>query len=84
MVELAAHLASGESVTAELGRIEVVVPEPPIQSSARPRCPGNELIAVCMTTFDPDLVLLQTQLESLRAQTDQQWDPLGERRLLRP
>ncbi len=26
-----------------------------------------------MTTFDPDLVLLQTQLESLRAQTDQQW-----------
>jgi glycosyltransferase involved in cell wall biosynthesis len=31
------------------------------------------LIAVCMATFEPDMVLFRTQVESLRAQTDERW-----------
>ena len=60
--------AGGERQT--VGRIEVVEPEPP-PPLGRAAPPG--LIAVCMATYEPDLDLLSTQLDSLRAQTDTNW-----------
>ena len=66
---LAARLESGRQLTAPLGRIEVVEPDPP------PSLPGagEELIAVCMATFEPDMELFRIQVESLRTQTDTGW-----------
>jgi glycosyltransferase involved in cell wall biosynthesis len=66
-VEIAA--VRGEAV-APLGRIEVVEPVAP-PSLGRPAPEG--LIAICMTTFEPDLALFRAQVESLRAQTDERW-----------
>jgi glycosyltransferase involved in cell wall biosynthesis len=68
-VELAASLEGGRRLTAPLGRIEVVEPEPP---PSMPKV-GSELIAVCMATFEPDMELFRIQVESLRAQTDTGW-----------
>jgi hypothetical protein len=66
-VEIAA--VSGE-VVEPLGRIEVVAPVPPPRLG-RPAPEG--LIAICMATFEPDPALFRTQVESLRAQTDERW-----------
>jgi glycosyltransferase involved in cell wall biosynthesis len=66
-VEIA--LAAGGEI-ATLGRIEVVEPEPP-RTLGRPARPG--LIAVCMATYQPDPELFRAQLDSLRAQTDDNW-----------
>ena len=73
VVQVAARLADGSSEIAELGRIEVVAPAPSAPVRARPARPGDELIAVCMATFEPRLDLLDAQMESLRAQTDEHW-----------
>jgi glycosyltransferase involved in cell wall biosynthesis len=69
-VELAvvARLASGAVVVALLGRIEIAEPAPAAGAAA-----GAGLIAVCMATFEPDMALFRTQLESLRAQTEERW-----------
>ncbi len=67
-IEVVAGLEGGGRVAAPLGRIEV------IEAQAAPvaaRCAG--LIGICMATFDPDMELLQVQVESLRAQTDTNW-----------
>jgi glycosyltransferase involved in cell wall biosynthesis len=67
-----AALANGARASVTLGRIEVVDFSPP--RSERPKIAGDGgLIAVCMATFDPDVELLRTQIESLRAQTDRRW-----------
>jgi hypothetical protein len=73
VVQVAAHLAEGASEIAELGRIEVVAPEPAAPIRARPARPGDGVIAVCRATFEPQLDLLKAQIESLRAQTDEHW-----------
>jgi hypothetical protein len=44
----------------------------PSERAAAPPEPG--LIAVCLATYEPDLTLLERQLESLRAQTDRRWE----------
>lgn len=61
----------------ELGTIEVRDPahpsaRDPTRHPARPPV-GAETIAVCMTTYEPDPALLESQLASLRAQTDERW-----------
>jgi glycosyltransferase involved in cell wall biosynthesis len=66
-VEIAA--VSGDAV-APLARIEVQAPPRP-PSLGRPAPDG--LIAICMATFEPDMALFRTQVESLRAQTDERW-----------
>jgi glycosyltransferase involved in cell wall biosynthesis len=66
-IGLVARLGSGEEVSAPLGRIEVVA-KPVAGGDA---APGQ--IAVCMTTYEPDMALFRTQIESLRAQTDANW-----------
>jgi glycosyltransferase involved in cell wall biosynthesis len=35
--------------------------------------PSPDLIAICMATFNPDIELLERQLDSIRAQTDTHW-----------
>jgi glycosyltransferase involved in cell wall biosynthesis len=52
---------------APLGRIPVVQPPAPAGTAA------PDQIAICMATFQPNMALLQTQIESLRAQTDTNW-----------
>jgi glycosyltransferase involved in cell wall biosynthesis len=66
---LAARLKSGRRLTAPLGRIEVVKPDPP----PRLERAGEATIVVCMTTYEPDMDLFRAQVESLRAQTDTDW-----------
>jgi hypothetical protein len=73
VVEVAVSFADGAAATAGVGRIEVLEPSPPPAASARPAREDGGLIAVCMATFEPDRALLEAQLESLRAQTDERW-----------
>jgi hypothetical protein len=69
-VEVAARLESGSRLVAPFGTLEVV--EPAAGAGAPARATGG-LIAVCMATFEPDMELFRTQIESLRAQTDARW-----------
>jgi glycosyltransferase involved in cell wall biosynthesis len=66
-VEIA--VASGDEI-APLKRIEV---GPPLRPPNLGRPAPHGLIAICMATFEPDLVLFRTQVDSLRAQTDERW-----------
>lgn len=68
-----ARLAGGETVGAALGRIEVVEPPDPPAYDVLPESGDPGLIAVCMATYDPDVELFRTQIDSLRAQTDSHW-----------
>jgi hypothetical protein len=72
-VQLTARLATGAVLTYPLGHIDVVARAPAPTPDAQPARPGPELIAVCMATFEPDLALFETQVQSLRAQTDDRW-----------
>jgi glycosyltransferase involved in cell wall biosynthesis len=67
---LAARLASGDEEVIALGAIPIVEHEP---VPALGRLTGEDLIAVCMATYEPDLELFVAQVQSLRAQTDRQW-----------
>jgi len=72
-VQLTARLATGAVLTCPLGHIDVIAPMPTPTLHAQPARPGPELIAVCMATWEPDLALFETQVQSLRAQTDDRW-----------
>ena len=69
-VGLAVRYAGGARAHVPLGRVRVVdggaVP-------AGTAADGQGLIAVCMATFEPDPDLFAAQVESLRAQTDDNW-----------
>jgi glycosyltransferase involved in cell wall biosynthesis len=68
-----ARLGDGTTASAPLGTIAVVErPEPP-SYECPPRAAGRPLIAICMATFNPDIELFRTQIESIRAQTDRDW-----------
>jgi glycosyltransferase involved in cell wall biosynthesis len=68
-----ARLADGTTARASLGTIAVVErPEPPSYEGL-PRATVKSLIAICMATFNPELELFHTQVESIRAQTDEDW-----------
>jgi glycosyltransferase involved in cell wall biosynthesis len=62
------RLRDGGVAERALGSLMIEARPPRIPSGA-----GEELIAVCMATFDPDPALLRRQLDSLRAQTDTSW-----------
>jgi hypothetical protein len=67
-LEAEVRLSGGAQLRVTIGRIEVVAaPSPPVEGLA----PGT--IAICMATYEPDLALLEAQIESLREQTDQRW-----------
>jgi glycosyltransferase involved in cell wall biosynthesis len=65
-IEAAVRLAGAGELTAPLGRVEVVEPE-------EPPAHGSAAIAVCMATFEPEMSLFRTQIESLKAQTETDW-----------
>jgi len=74
-IELAAavRLASGRELVASLGRIDVVAREPAPRYESLAGRPTAGLIAICMATYEPDLPLFETQVESLRGQSHLQW-----------
>jgi glycosyltransferase involved in cell wall biosynthesis len=67
-----ARLASGTTAQAPLGTIPVVERTQPRSYEGLPAA-GRRLIAICMASFNPDPELFQTQVESIRAQTDRDW-----------
>jgi len=68
-----ARLDDGTIASAPLGTMAVVDPPTPIDYE-RPSATGtNPLIAICMATYNPNLELFHTQIESIRAQTDTDW-----------
>lgn len=67
-LEAAVRLDDGEEVRRRLARLEVVRPEPEPGALA-----DAGVIAICLATFEPDVGLLERQLDSIRAQTDERW-----------
>ncbi len=77
-VFLAAHLQSGLRAEIPLGT--VVFTEPGVRGRPKQAVPPAlevrlqpGVIAICMATFEPDEKLFRAQIESLRAQTDENW-----------
>jgi glycosyltransferase involved in cell wall biosynthesis len=70
---LAVQLESGARILAPLGRIEVVEEQPRPVYENFPAAKGTGLIAICLASFNPDEARLRTQIDSLRAQTDENW-----------
>ncbi len=71
-VALAAQLASGAQAEIQLGTIAFTEPSTPEPPSTRAQL-GRSVIAICMATFEPEETLFRAQVESLRAQTDENW-----------
>lgn len=72
-VQAAVRLSDGAELLVELAEIEI---ESVIQTeSSRPGqgAVSAGTIAICMTTFEPDISLFGAQIDSLRAQTDERW-----------
>lgn len=76
-VELLAELIDGSRRRIEVGETLLVrrrrVPE--LASVAEPRIPEGPgpAVAICMATYEPDLRLFRTQIESIRAQSHGCW-----------
>lgn len=67
-------LRSGTEAWTRLGQIDVADPLRRAQPSSVCEPPVNpDAIAICLAAFEPDPRLLETQLDSLRAQTDGRW-----------
>ncbi|HQX08903.1 MAG TPA: glycosyltransferase [Thermoflexales bacterium] len=70
-------LADQSVVESPLGNIRLAPSMPandaPAPSAIRPPRPAEPLIAICMTTFNPDKQLFERQVASLQAQTHQNW-----------
>ena len=75
-IGLRATLSNGETVESEIGTITAVpfLFSPKAEVGAESLRPANEpLIAICLATYNPELDLLTKQIESLIAQTHQNW-----------
>jgi hypothetical protein len=72
-LQVAVRLAGGARIVSHLGSIDVVEPEPPPSLRATRDPAADRLIAICMATFEPDMDLFRTQLDSLRSQSDDRW-----------
>jgi glycosyltransferase involved in cell wall biosynthesis len=72
VVGLLATLPDGRELEAELGRVAVV--SPPASSPARwPDRAAGPRVALCMATYNPPAELLERQLDSIRAQSHENW-----------
>jgi glycosyltransferase involved in cell wall biosynthesis len=67
-----ARLAGGAAARASLGTIAVVQRAEAPSYEGLPAI-GRPLIAICMATFNPEPGLFQTQVESIREQSDRDW-----------
>ena len=72
-IKLAVRLPGGGELSVPVGPTKVADRPPPPALGARPEQVGGSLIAICMTTFEPDMELFRMQIESLRSQTDRRW-----------
>jgi glycosyltransferase involved in cell wall biosynthesis len=74
-VELRAvvRLEGGSEVSAPLGAVRVQAEPPPPPCPDVPACRERGLIAICMTTFEPDEALFRGQIDSIRRQTYERW-----------
>jgi GT2 family glycosyltransferase len=71
-LSLCADLESGARQRVSLGRIPVVAPTR--RAAIDPPAPAaGPCVAICLATFDPPDDLLGVQIESLRAQTHENW-----------
>jgi glycosyltransferase involved in cell wall biosynthesis len=71
-VALNARLADGTTGRSPLGTIEVTESPDPLPYEAAPRI-DEPLIAVCMATYNPNMELFRTQIDSIREQTYGNW-----------
>lgn len=62
-------LSGGKETRVEIARLAV---DPPALAPAAPS-QGQDLIAICMTTCNPDPALFEAQVSSLREQTETNW-----------
>jgi hypothetical protein len=69
---LRAELSDGRHASAALARITVRELSVAAPSPVPAATPGS-LVAVCMATFEPPIELFRHQVESIRAQTHQNW-----------
>jgi glycosyltransferase involved in cell wall biosynthesis len=67
------RLEGGSTASAPIGRIAVVERERRPPDPRPPEAAGTPLIAICMATYNPDVELFRTQIESIRAQTYPDW-----------
>jgi glycosyltransferase involved in cell wall biosynthesis len=90
-LQLHAELDDGQTAVAELGEITLVSP-PDRVAAPWPESAGPPRIAICMAAYNPPPALFERQLESIRAQTHQNWicvisddcsDPEGSRTIER-
>lgn len=72
VVQARARGRDGLGAPIELARIPVGAP-PDGGSDPPAATPSGSSIAICMATYQPDPTLLRAQLESIRAQTDDDW-----------
>ena len=72
MIEVRARAGLDDGTVAELDVGTIPVVEPAL-SAGRTAEAGDGLIAVCMATYNPDMDLFRAQVDSLRAQTDENW-----------
>ena len=66
-LEVHATFANGEDDVQQLGTVQCN------EESVEPLEPGKERIAICMATYNPDLLLFAKQIASLRRQTRTDW-----------
>jgi glycosyltransferase involved in cell wall biosynthesis len=71
-LSLRAELQGGQQVIAPLARIARRTPVDPLTASWPPDAPGPP-VAIAMATYNPPADLLRGQLQSIRAQTHQNW-----------
>ena len=69
---LGAELEGDDSVVAELGVIEAATPVEPVVAAA-PEGGAGPLVAIAMATYNPPIDLFARQLDSIRAQTHDNW-----------
>jgi glycosyltransferase involved in cell wall biosynthesis len=71
-LELQAELRDGGTAVAELGTIARASSPEPISISGSRRAPGPR-VAIAMATYEPPRELFQRQVDSIRAQTHENW-----------
>jgi glycosyltransferase involved in cell wall biosynthesis len=72
-VGVEARLEDGTTESAAIAKIEVVERLEPLPLERPPATAAEPLIAVCMTTFNPNMELFRSQVDSIRAQTYRNW-----------
>lgn len=75
-VGLRATALGGETAGAPIGEVVLTsdLPAPPeLDRRPRPEADEGPLVAICMATYEPDMDLFRTQVESIRRQSHRNW-----------